>query len=216
MATRNFNTKFWRDTYVETLDPSEKLLFIYLFTNPEARMCGIYEMPSRIMCSDTGFNADMIERLFHRLNKDKKAAYIDGWVCTYNTIKHQNLNNLNTQKGIKRELSEVPPEIMKKIKESAPPDFEKNLEKVNKLKTENEPEIVETPEWLNTEAWLDWCEYRSSAKKKITEKARAMQWKFLEPYSKDDQRKIIDNSITNDYQGLFPLKNHTKKEMYVA
>ena len=31
---RYINTKFWRDSYIEDLDPIEKLLFLYLLSNP--------------------------------------------------------------------------------------------------------------------------------------------------------------------------------------
>lgn len=235
MSSRYFNPKFWRDNYIDSLDPSEKLLYIHTFTNPEARMCGIYEMPKRLMASDTGFNTDMLDKLFARLAKDKKAFYFDGWVCTLNTIKHQNINNGNTRKGLERELAEVPEKIMAHFMEMGTQEFRDTLSefgvdvptysdspigdtvrvmkpigKVKKVvKKKKSLEIVceVYPEWLNTEAWTEWFEYRKNSKRKtITKPAQDKQWALLKKYSTEEQQLIINNSIQNDYQGLFDLK----------
>ena len=42
---RYVNTRFWNDTYVSSLDPIEKLLFIYLLTNEHTNISGVYEPP---------------------------------------------------------------------------------------------------------------------------------------------------------------------------
>lgn len=109
---RSVTTHFWRDSYVESLDPSERLLFLYLLTSPERSLCGIYELPLRVIASDTGFDRDMILRIFDRFSKDKKAHYIDGWVVMVNTVKHQNLKNSNICIGIQREFDEIPQSLI--------------------------------------------------------------------------------------------------------
>jgi len=241
--SRYFSTKFWRDTYIESLDPSEKLLYIYLFTNPEALMCGIYEMPKRLMASDTGFNVDMLDKLFVRLEMDKKALYKDGWVCTLNTIKHQNINNGNTRKGIERELEQVPTKIINHFLDMGTIEFRDILEEfgvdvpeytgelVAKVRVEKktaprkpvakkEVAVIELPTGLNENAWNEWSEYRTKTKRKrITDAAAQKQWKVLLAYSAEDQQQIIDTSISNDYTGLFPLRaggQQNKKKIYGA
>lgn len=229
--SRYFNSKFWRDTYVDNLDPSEKIIYIHSFTNPEAKMCGIYEIPLRIIASDTGLDVSMIEKIQKRFTKEKKMFYYKGWLCTPTTIKHQNLNNANTRKGIERELSEVPDEIMDYFISLADDKFSDMLDEFEfendtpskKPKTGKGKEIVEIeyPEWLNVKSWKEWDDYRRvDRKKKVTDRARAMQWKLLEQYSMAEQDEIINNSIINDYQGLFPLKkggnNFNSKEVHVA
>lgn len=229
---RYFNPRFWRDNYVNELDPSEKLLYIHTFTNPEARMCGISEVPLRIISSDTGFNADMLDKLFTRLAKDKKAFYFEGWLCTLNTIKHQTIKNGNIRKGIERELEEVPQRIINHFAELGTPEFREVLiefgcdlsteKKKSKSPTLSplEVEIVTFPEWLNEEAWVEWFKYRKESKRKtITKPAMDKQWSLLKKYSKAEQQEIINSSIQNDYQGLFDLKSggaSNKKNFHVA
>jgi hypothetical protein len=176
------------------------------------------------MASDTGFNVDMLDKLFARLERDNKAYYHDGWVCTVNTIKHQNINNGNTVKAIERELIEVPDEIIAHFVDKAGEKYADTLaeygadvpsrkprpvlkiEKVVKKKKELVVEAIVYPDWLNVEAWQEWEAYRKT-KKKISDAARKLQWKLLEKYDQPTQAKIMEHSIQNDYQGLFPPKS---------
>jgi hypothetical protein len=52
---RSVNTRFWEDPFVEELTPSEKLLFLYLLTNPLANLLGIYEITIKRISYDTGY-----------------------------------------------------------------------------------------------------------------------------------------------------------------
>ena len=40
---RSVDTCFWDDRYITQLDPSEKLLFLYLLTNTLTNICGVYQ-----------------------------------------------------------------------------------------------------------------------------------------------------------------------------
>ncbi len=40
---RNIHTHIWKDAWFCELQPDEKLLFIYLFSNERASVCGMYE-----------------------------------------------------------------------------------------------------------------------------------------------------------------------------
>ena len=66
---------------------------------------------------------------------------------------------------------------------------------------------IEVPENINVTAWDEWVEYRRVEKKKpITKAAAKKQFNLLLRHSLDEQQAIIDNSIQNDYQGLFPVR----------
>lgn len=153
--SRYFNTKFWRDNYVDSLGKIKKLFFIYLFTNPEATKCGIYEMPLRMIASDTDIEKDEVPVLFTKFEKDKKAFYRSGWVCTTSTIKHQATTNIKIRKGIENDLDNVPEEILKEFYELGDKRFKKILDsfhykkdqefKQEKNTQKTEREIVETP-----------------------------------------------------------------------
>ena len=63
------------------------------------------------------------------------------------------------------------------------------------------------PIGINIPAWNEWVEYRAKGKKKkVTPYAAKLQFKLLVKYSEEDQQRVIDNSIMNDYQGLFDVK----------
>ena len=89
---RMINTKFWSDTFIENCDPIEKLLFLYLLTNTETNMLGIYEIAIRRIAFDTGIDKDMILKIFGRFENAGKALYIDGYVVIQNFMKHQKYN----------------------------------------------------------------------------------------------------------------------------
>jgi len=107
---RVVNTRFWIDDYISDLDPIEKLLFLYLITNPATEISGVYELPIKIMAVQTGIDKDMVIKILKRFESDKKIIYKDGWVIITNFSRHQT-NNPSVQKGIERCLSEIPTKI---------------------------------------------------------------------------------------------------------
>ena len=113
---RYLDTKFWSDSYIEKLDPVEKLLFIYLMTNERTNLAGIYELPIKYMSVETGIERSMLENIIARFEKDKKIILYDGWVRVVNAIKHQNVSNSKIQSGIEKILAEVPEKIKQGLK----------------------------------------------------------------------------------------------------
>ncbi len=111
---RYINTKFWSDTFVVELNPLDRYLFLYLLTNEHTDICGIYELPWRVMARETGLDDDMLQKMFTRL--DGKIYYIDGWIYIKNFVKHQAVNE-SIETGIKRSMALVPNYILAKIKE---------------------------------------------------------------------------------------------------
>jgi len=108
---RYVSTTFWRDEYVSNLDPIEKLLFLYLLTNPDTNISGVYQLPIKIMATDTGIDKDMLTKIIGRFQDDDKVMYQDGWVVVKNFIKHQNYNSISVKTGIERELDTLPTKI---------------------------------------------------------------------------------------------------------
>jgi hypothetical protein len=108
---RLVDTCFWDDNYILSLDPSEKLLFLYLLTNPLTTICGVYEISIKRMAFDTGFDQDTVQRMLERLERDLRCIYRDGWVAMRNWLKHQNAGSPKVQKGIEIQLGKVPDEL---------------------------------------------------------------------------------------------------------
>jgi hypothetical protein len=86
---RYISTSFWDDEWIQTLDPSEKLLYMYLMTNPLTNIAGVYKISVRRICFDTGFNADTIGHIMRKFQTAGKAFRIGEFVAMPAWPKHQ-------------------------------------------------------------------------------------------------------------------------------
>lgn len=109
---RYLDTKFWDDTYIVSLDPIEKLIFIYLLTNPLTNICGIYETSLRRIGFDTGIEQAMVLNILKRFERDDKVKYQKGYIALKNFTKYQ-ADNEKINKGIISLLKESPIELIK-------------------------------------------------------------------------------------------------------
>lgn len=116
---RVVSVKFWDDTYIMQLDPTEKLLFLYFLTNPLTNISGIYEITLRRISFDTGIDGNMVTVILLRLENDKKIIYRNGWLCIINFIKNQSLNP-SVVNGIERELKVIPKDILVQLVTACP------------------------------------------------------------------------------------------------
>lgn len=110
---RYIDTSFWDDEWVTELDPSEKLLYIYLLTNPLTNIAGIYKLTKKRICFDTGFNDTTVNYIFQKFESAKKVFRCGEYVILKSWCKHQTWetsNNVN--KGIINCLKETPKEVL--------------------------------------------------------------------------------------------------------
>lgn len=111
---RIVNTRFWDDAYIARLNPTEKLLFLYLLTSPLTTIAGVYELPVKRVAFDTGLPAKEIEHGFSKLERDGKIIRLEDWVAIVNFIKHQTLNP-KVRQGIVLELRRSPVELVSQL-----------------------------------------------------------------------------------------------------
>lgn len=111
---RSVNTKFWDDPFIEELSPSEKLLFLYLLTNPLANILGIYEITIKRICYDTGLNKDIITKGLERFGTVRKAFYNGNYIILPNWLKNQRLNK-NMKIAVNKEFNKLPTELKNSI-----------------------------------------------------------------------------------------------------
>ncbi|OAA85402.1 DnaD domain-containing protein [Clostridium coskatii] len=106
---RQLHTDFWNDGFVLDLTPEEKFFYIYLMTNSNTTQCGIYELPKRIIETQTGYNRETVDKLLLRFQEYKKIYYLDETkeIMILNWIKYNKPNNLNAVKCVNRELKNV-------------------------------------------------------------------------------------------------------------
>ena len=104
-------TSFWDDEWVSTLDPSEKLMYIYLLSNPLANLAGVYKITNKRICFDTGFNNDTVSHIIGKFENARKAYRKGEYVVLPNCPKHQKLEVPTIRKGIISILQDLPEEI---------------------------------------------------------------------------------------------------------
>lgn len=107
---RMIRDSFWTDSYIEKLSPDEKLIFIYLLTNPLANVAGIYEIRTKRIGFETGYDVEVIETILNRFERDKKLLRHNDWLCLVNHIKNQSLNP-SIIEGCRRIFDELPPDV---------------------------------------------------------------------------------------------------------
>lgn len=89
---RSVNTHFWSDPYIETLSPSNKLLFLYLITNEKTNMLGIYESSKKKISFETGLTLSQVDNGLKEFQKVGKVNYVENHIVLVNFLKHQKYN----------------------------------------------------------------------------------------------------------------------------
>ena len=67
MATfRSIHLTFWTDSKVDDdFTPEDKYFYLYLLTNPHTNLCGCYEISTKQMIRETGYNEDTVKALLN-------------------------------------------------------------------------------------------------------------------------------------------------------
>ena len=113
MSTQRYiDTSFWDDSWIQELDPSEKLLYIYLLTNPLTNIAGVMELTVKRICFDTGFNSDTVTHILRKFEEAKKVYRYNNFIIIRNFPKHQQLKSDNVIKGIAAILCKLPDDLL--------------------------------------------------------------------------------------------------------
>ena len=99
---RNVSIGFWTDSKVyDEFTPEDKYFLLYLLTNPHTNICGCYEISTKQMARETGYNEDTIDRLLKRMetvhnviryDRTTKEVLIINW-SKYNWNSSEKLSN---------------------------------------------------------------------------------------------------------------------------
>lgn len=106
---RQVHIDFWQDGFVLDLTPEEKYFYLYLMTNSKTSQCGIYELPKRIIETETGYNRETVEKLLMRFEEYKKIFYDreTNEIFIKNWIKYNKGSSPKVKKCIEKELTYV-------------------------------------------------------------------------------------------------------------
>lgn len=112
--TRYIKTDFWSDSFIETLTPEEKLLFIYLFSNERVDLCWIYEITLKKVAFESWIELKKVESILDKFSKKDKVYFIDWYIYIKKFIKHLSINPSITL-WIERSRNALPEPILEAI-----------------------------------------------------------------------------------------------------
>ena len=73
---RTIQMSFWTDSKIaDTFSPDEKLMYLYLLTNPHTNLCGCYEISFRQIAFEIGFKKDQVDKLIKALQEKRIVVY---------------------------------------------------------------------------------------------------------------------------------------------
>ena len=109
MPRHNYiSTSFWQDQWIQSLDPSEKYMYLYLMTNPLTNISGVYKIGDKQTAFDTGYNEDTVRSVIGKFAAAGKAYRMGEYVILPGWPKHQNWEKKAAIKaGIEAELDSL-------------------------------------------------------------------------------------------------------------
>src|SRR5262249_39746853 len=102
------NTNFWVDDYILDLRADEKLLFLYILTNPQTDLCGAYKIASQKIVFETSLSRRRVLEILEKFRLAGKVCYREGWMIVRNFQRHQSSTSQTVQAGIARSLQACP------------------------------------------------------------------------------------------------------------
>lgn len=112
--TRYIKTDFWSDSFIEWLTPTEKLLFIYLFSNERVDLCWIYEISLKKIAFESWIDLKDVIKIIDKFSKKEKVYFIDWYIYIKNFVKHLQINP-SIKLWIERSRNALPKKIIEAI-----------------------------------------------------------------------------------------------------
>jgi hypothetical protein len=112
-SQRYISTSFWTDKWIRSLDPSERYVYMYLLTNPETNIAGMYQITLDRIAFDTGYDERTLRPMFDRFAKAKKAYFVaDEYIILPHWPNHQKWQVKKTIKvGIDSVINDTPKQV---------------------------------------------------------------------------------------------------------
>jgi hypothetical protein len=109
-----FSTSFWDDEWVCSLKPLEKMLYVYLLTNPLINIAGVYKITERRILFDTGLSKKQVQEFMKKYQEDHKAFRMGEYIVIPSAPKHQQWETSDKiYKGIVNLLEEIGPDNLR-------------------------------------------------------------------------------------------------------
>lgn len=111
---RVVKSDFWVDDYIENLQVKERYFFLYLLTNPNTNILGIYQNTLKRMSFETDLEKTDVESILHKFSEDDKVHFVDSYIIMVNFQTHQTPND-TMKTGINKLFNSLPDSVIKFI-----------------------------------------------------------------------------------------------------
>ena len=231
MATyRQVYTSFWQDPFVTSLTPEEKYFYLYLITNPKTNICGIYELSIKIAEVETGYNRETIEKLIKKFENDYhkvKFSSKTSEICIINWFKYNINKSPKVKIAIEESLNRVKnKELIRYLYGIDTVSFatvyvtdpitdsiiELNTNtKVSEITEKEDKDLFKTyaaGDQELFEAFKEFENMRKKIRKPLTNYAKRLICGDLDKLAKqgNNRLEVINQSIRNSWQSLYPIK----------
>lgn len=105
---RSIQTRFWRDPYIEELSFAEKAIYLYLMTNCQVSISGIYQITERVIVFETGADRSTVRDTLSRLQRDGKILYRDSVLWIRNFHKYNSWESPKVRAKVRADLEMIP------------------------------------------------------------------------------------------------------------
>lgn len=173
------------------------------------KACGLSFTPNLNTLIDIGFLTSEKSEGFSLERSD------DDFVCGNGKQETQNGKPLKSEDFVSRnsertELILNPKEKkLRKEKEKLKKEKEKKQKKETPLPPKSRSNVPELPDNVNPETWQDFEEMRKKLRKPLTDRAKKLAIGALQKIESShghDPNHVLEQSILNGWQGLFPVK----------
>lgn len=168
---RIVNTRFWDDSYIARMSPEQKLVFLYLLTNPLTNIAGVYEISAKRASFDVGLPVKVVNQIFDQLEKDGKIVREDDWLGIINFIRYQS-QSPKIRTGIRIELERAPQALVERL----PVDLDTLSIPLDRLSHSN-PNSNSNPNFNRSLERMKSPTYPPGVGKKREELIKKMSWK---------------------------------------
>ena len=111
---RQIHVSIWKDSWFLDLEPDEKLLFIYLFSNESTSLSGIYKLPTKVICFETGIDSARFHEIMDKFAKDGKVYHEGDIIWTVNMRKFHATKSIKVIVRISNDIDMIPDCELKK------------------------------------------------------------------------------------------------------
>jgi hypothetical protein len=135
MKARQLQTKVWRDGFFLKLSPSEKLLFVFYFTNEFVNIIHLYECPDHLTSFSTGLSVEEIKKAKSALTD--KILFFEDYVFLKNAWKYERYEGTDNENAKAKLIDELSPNIKDWYKKNSTPLLHPSDRDKNKNKNKN-------------------------------------------------------------------------------